>query len=68
MESADYILSLIVGGYYFYSLKDRWVFVNNPKYKDGTIDGESEDPYIMYDTYGEWAAEQDEAVDSNDRY
>jgi hypothetical protein len=48
------ILKLIAEGYFNCVHGDRWIFLDNPKYRDGTIDGESEDEYIVWDTwYGE---------------
>lgn len=52
-DNPDFILSLIAEGYYSHSISDRFVLVHNPKYKDGTIDGEVENIYIVYDTWRE---------------
>lgn len=51
MESPNYILSLIVEGYYSHSKNDRFVFVHNPKYLKNDLNAQSEDSYIMYDTW-----------------
>lgn len=45
------ILNLIAEGYFAEAIDDRYVLIHNPKYQDGTIDGESEDPYITWDTW-----------------
>jgi hypothetical protein len=42
-------LILIAQGYYDECKEDRYIRLHNPKYRDGTLDGEAEDPYIVYD-------------------
>lgn len=51
------ILRLIAEGYFLRSYDDRLIVLENPKYRDGTIDGESENQYIIWDT---WYGEEDE--------